>query len=1263
LDPLYRLVLHCGRDVMGGGTVSSRERARTGVVLAAIALPTDGASSFIRDIVFSAMERRLFPDGSHPETSPPAPADAMAARVTALPAALLAAAFGLGGGAYTLDAACASSLYAVKLACDALMSGRADAMIAGGVSRPDCLYTQVGFTQLKALSPSGRCAPFDHRADGLVVGEGAGLVLLKRLDDALRCGDAVMGVIRGIGMSNDMQGSLLAPEEEGQVRSMKAAYEAAGWKPDWVDYIECHGAGTPVGDAVELKSLSSLWEGVSWKRGQCPIGSVKSVTGHLLTAAGIAGLIKVLLGMGRHTIPPSLHFERPSPGSPLENGPFRVQTHAGPWRRREEDTPRRAAVSAFGFGGINAHLLIEEWTPTSRRPPASMTAPPEEPVAIVGMSAAFGRWSTLADMENALFTGCAAPYPASENRWRGLNHELERRLGRPAPEGHYLTAVEVPLNRFPIPPKEIEDILPQHLLMLLTAADAMVDAGIPTNRNHPRMGGIIGIGFDFEEAQFQLRWSLDRRIGQWRKRFGLHTDGDDAGTWKANLADAMSPPLTHVRTLGALGSLIASRIAKAFRFGAPSFVVSEEEISGLRALEIGVRSLRLMESDLVLAGAVDLPGDVGQLALRACSKPEKAALKLPTQTGQGPESFPGEGAVAVILKRLTDARRDGNRVYAVIRGIGSASGGAAADPSCCAQAFRRALGEADLSSRTIDLIETDGSGHPWQEDGERKALHDVFSSSGVSRAVSSVLPSVGYTGACAGLMGLVKSALCLERRRIPEWATGDPSAAGQWDTKRFVFPRRAHYWLRNREDGPRRSLVSSLTSDGNAMAVILEESDGGPDRPSSPILVQEGSLGPSMGIYLVEGESPTSLLKGLSRLQGHLDSRRCAFRDSAASWLAETGRRYDAPLAVAVALSSYDTADSWISLARQSIEAGAVSRFTAGDGVFYTPAPLGPETRTALVYPGSGNPHPSMGRRIGLCWPGVLEGMDNDAPRLRDRFGSTASLWSKTGRPRGDAGRDEGSDALDPRDLICMQVMYGWMVTRLLAEIGLSAHAAIGYSLGESTAFLATGLWTDPDELLKRVRKTRLFTEDLYGPCRSLRQAWRIPRNEAFQWSAATVNRPSGAVRELLRDYPRLRLLVVNTPQESVIGGDRRQVASAVRRLGAEAFELSGVVSVHCDAMQPSAEAYRRLHLLPADPDTGMTYYGCASAAPLIPDSNTLADAILQQGLRGFDFSSVIRRAHRDGIRIFIETGPGASCTRMIQQNLKGLDHLAVSAS
>jgi acyl transferase domain-containing protein len=196
-------------------------------------------------------------------------------------------------------------------------------MLAGGVSRPECLYTQVGFSQLRALSHSGRCAPFDKDADGLVVGEGAGIVMLKRLEDAVVDGDTIYTVIQGIGLSNDMSSNLLAPDSEGQVRAMKKAYESADWLPSDVDYIECHGAGTPVGDTTELISLMTLWEKLpEIIPGQCAIGSVKSNIGHLLTGAGAAGLIKTVLGLHHKILPPSVNFTEASENSPLAKRTF-----------------------------------------------------------------------------------------------------------------------------------------------------------------------------------------------------------------------------------------------------------------------------------------------------------------------------------------------------------------------------------------------------------------------------------------------------------------------------------------------------------------------------------------------------------------------------------------------------------------------------------------------------------------------------------------------------------------------------------------------------------------------------------------------------------------------------------------------------------------------------------------------------------------------------------------------------------------------------
>jgi len=338
-------------------------KQNTGVVLAAIALPTEASSAITRKILGAAFEEKIVGNKTKKAAVSISKEECLAGRVTSFPGAILAEGLGLGGGSYTLDAACASSLYAVKLACDELQSRRADAMLAGGISRPECLYTQVGFSQLRALSPSGRCAPFDESADGLVVGEGVGILVLKRLDDALRDKDHIHALIQGIGLSNDMRGNLLAPDSEGQVRAMQSAYENARWSPQDVDLIECHGAGTPVGDAVELQSLRQLWGESGWTNHQCAIGSVKSMIGHLLTGAGAAGMIKTILALKHNMLPPSLNFNKAPAKSPLHGSPFRVQTEADHWLRRTPDTPLRAAVSAFGFGGINSHLLFEEWHP------------------------------------------------------------------------------------------------------------------------------------------------------------------------------------------------------------------------------------------------------------------------------------------------------------------------------------------------------------------------------------------------------------------------------------------------------------------------------------------------------------------------------------------------------------------------------------------------------------------------------------------------------------------------------------------------------------------------------------------------------------------------------------------------------------------------------------------------------------------------------------------------------------------------------------
>ncbi|MFO0952254.1 MAG: beta-ketoacyl synthase N-terminal-like domain-containing protein [Isosphaeraceae bacterium] len=671
LDPMFHLALHAGRAAWEDARTDAVDRSRVGVILGNIVLPTETTSALAWETLGRTLaERALGPEWAAEEfeRAPTAPLNRFAA---GLPAGLIARALGLGGTAYTLDAACASSLYALKLAADELLSGRADAMLTGGISRPDPLYTQMGFAQLRALSASGRPRPFEARGDGLVVGEGAGVFVLKRLDDALRQGDRIYGLVAAVGLSNDVDGGLLAPSSEGQLRAMRSAYESAGWDPRDVDLIECHATGTPVGDAVEFESLKSLWGPTGWAPGACRIGSHKSNIGHLLTAAGSAGLMKVLLGMKHRTAPPTANFAAPAAKIGLSGSPFRVLDRAEDWPAPESGRPRRAAVSGFGFGGINAHALIEEWQPSagdSFRPPARRPAfnPENAAVAVVGVGAHFGPFRGLADVRPRLLGGANA-----------LN------------EGFHVDELTLPLDRFRIPPKELEEMLPQQSLALLAAADAVEDAGWKRDRPRLRAGVLLGIGLDPNTTNFHVRWAVEERAPGWCEATGLSPDGPEGSAWTKALKDAAGPALSANRTMGALGGLIASRVAREFRLGGPSFTISSEETSGLHALEVAARLLSLGEIDEAVVGAVDLTGD---------PRLTDAARR------SGCDTKPrGDGAVAFVLKRLDDARRDGDRVHAVIRAVGSASGAPidAASPDERTASLARGRGPADSPGLTI----------------------------------------------------------------------------------------------------------------------------------------------------------------------------------------------------------------------------------------------------------------------------------------------------------------------------------------------------------------------------------------------------------------------------------------------------------------------------------------------------------------------------------------------------------------------------------
>ncbi|MFA6004074.1 MAG: polyketide synthase [Elusimicrobiota bacterium] len=832
LDPAYHLALHAARAAWRASRTEGLDRSRVGVVIGNIVLPTEAASALTRELLAPVLAEKLLGRRLAAERR----TDPINRYVAGLPAGVIARALGLGGGSLALDAACASSLYALKLACDELRSGRRDAMITGGVSRPESLYTQMGFAQLRALSSSGRPAPFDEAADGLVVGEGAGMFVLKRLADAERAGDHIHGLIAGVGLSNDVGGSLLAPNTPGQLGAMRRAYQQAGWSPAQVDLIECHSPGTAAGDPVEVASLKALWGQRGWSAGQCALGSVKSNVGHMLTAAGAAGLTKVLLAFARKRLPPSANFNRPAPGLALEESPFRVQREAADWTPRDDTTPRRAAVSAFGFGGINAHVLVEEYGcgagahRAAKRAGTVATRPaPGCPVAIIGMDARFGPCAGLRRFQETVLGSAEVPAApaAAQERWWGSAEAGNL-------PGHYLSGVEAAACAYRIPPKELAEMLPQQLLMLDTAAQAVADAGL---QEFPgaACGVFIGLGLDLNTTNFDLRWSMQESARTWAREQGWELSESEEREFVGRLRDAAGPALSANRTMGALGGIVASRIAREFHAAGPSFTVSGEENSGLRALETAVRALQQGDIDLAIAGAVDLAGDLRSLLGSAAQRPFSASGPARPFDVKADGTVPGEGAAAMILKRLDDAQRDGDRVYAVIKGLGFASGlgvdRAAPSASAYAAALGRAYADAGVDPSTVGYLETHGSGSPAEDRIEAEALADFYgtASTDLPCALGSVKSQLGHAGAASGLAGAVKAALALYQEILPPLRPFSALPELERANKRFHVPIRPQYWLRNRAEGPRRAAVSSMGIDGNCGHLVLEEAAHKPD--------------------------------------------------------------------------------------------------------------------------------------------------------------------------------------------------------------------------------------------------------------------------------------------------------------------------------------------------------------------------------------------------------------------------------------------------
>ena len=324
-----------------------------------------------------------------------------------------------------------------------------------------------------------------------------------------------------------------------------------------------------------------------------------------------------------------------------------------------------------------------------------------------------------------------------------------------------------------------------------------------------------------------------------------------------------------------------------------------------------------------------------------------------------------------------------------------------------------------------------------------------------------------------------------------------------------------------------------------------------------------------------------------------------------------------------------------------------------GNRIFYRPEPLGAAGKIAFVFPGSGNHYPGMGREIGVQWPEILRQQDRRNQYLHAQY-APELLWNET------ALSEMNRHA---RDVLLGQVAYSTLLSDLLRSFGVRPQAVIGYSLGESAGLFASGAWPERDEMLRRIMASALFTRDLAGETLVARQAWQLRPEETVDWLLAAVQCPSTAVQAALREQQRVYLLIIDTPGSCIIGGQRQAVLAALQRLECHYALLEGVSVAHCELLRQVAEPYRQLHFFrTTTAPAGIAFYSAAWGRAYDVTPNNAADAILAMAATTIDFPAVIRQAYQDGVRVFLEIGPGTTCTRMIGEILAGQPHLASSA-
>eukprot|EP00727_Mastigamoeba_balamuthi_P002593 m51a1_g12330 putative 2-nitropropane dioxygenase (5051) ;mRNA; r:463581-479334 len=1262
-------------DVAAAALADARARgvqspeSRCGVVNGSLSFPgKDAQDAFVTQLYVPHFERVMHDQLDSAPQREWGSYDSVSPRTihTCDPASYAQQKLSLAGGcpAYSIDAACATALYATKLARDHLLAGDADVMLCSATSVSDPFYILKGFSICQVLpGADGKSAPLASGSGGLQPGEGAAALVLMRLADAVKAGVKIHGVLVDVGVSNAGAGLPFRPTEQSELRCLRETYADAKVDPKSVQYVECHATGTAVGDSTELHTVESFWGARSIPL----LGSVKANIGHTLTVAGFASIAKELLGMRAGVIPatPKVRGTAISAGVVVENAS---------WPETAGGAPRRAGVSAFGFGGTLAHAIVEEYkaqgTDSDVAPVPLVAEKKPTRVAIVGMEARFGTLRGLAEFERAMYHGADAACALPEKRWRSFADDpafasevvdFEGRdaaaSGRSAIRGCFVDKIDADYRRLALPMLPEDQLKPNHLLALSVIDAALEDAlGLVRKGTGARVAVLVGMGADPELYRERARHALHERLG------------DSAGVRHA--VEAVAETLTTTSMTSTIGNILATRIASVWGFTGPAFSVAEGSCAVYRCAELAASMLARGEIDAAVVAGVDMSGSAegvwhkvrhcGFAKMRASREHPSAAFSL----GADEALFVGEGAGALVLMRADDvaASKAPARVYATIDAVASAS--------TAESGAMRALQSAGLEASAVGQLELSAA-HTDACEAELRELSAVYKSGAAplsrSVAVGSVLANVGHCGYASGAAALIKSALCLHNRYVapvPRYGGPRDVVAGSLRDSSFYVVREARAWVSN-AGSTRRVAVSGApdsASLGSWYHVVMSEFSC---AEQSAVACHEEhclrSVEPGAPVVVAfRGQTTSAVASGVRQSLQRVQTVGAdnELRTLVSRTLSDEGSD---GLALAVVATAH-TLEQELKLALAGVEGvtEANPAWKSPAGSCFTMAPVRSD-RIAFVYGDTMAPYTGVGHdllRIAPQLHSFLAGL------IPNAVGSMS--WQHK-------SVDVDDEPVPIVQLMCSGVCYSVLFTALVQEVlGLRPRAALGLSLGETSiahvfsrhnAALSAGL----PELLT---SGSVFLSDLAGDLNAVRTAWSIPADAPVSsfWQGYMVAGTREAFEAAAASNPscRARLTIVHSPTKLIVAGVPSECEKVFAAMGASFTPVPGVrFAGHCPETLPCAEQIDQVHRHMQLPQAeGVELFTALEDAPIGTAASTVTSVgqMVRRLLAGtIDFAALVRRVYAAGYRVFVEAGPQNLRSLAIDDTLGAEPHVSVA--